>query len=127
MTKRDLIIEVVESLDNDDLIYLHQNYLDNVSGWDDRIYDVDSFDEVMEGNSPEWIAHRIFYGDYNPTAPYFKFNGYGNIKSIFEYELSEYIDIDEIADYIIENENALYNDEIQNILDDTMEENEDDN
>lgn len=127
MVKRDLIIEVIENLDNDDLIYLHQNYLDDVNGWDDRIYDVDSFDEVMEGNSPEWIAHRIFYGDYNPTAPYFKFNGYGNIKSIFEYELSDYIDIEEIADYIIENENALYNDEIQNILDNTTEENENDN
>ena len=126
MDKRELIEELVENLSNDDLIYLHRNYLDEVNGYYE-IYSSDEFDEIMNGRAPEWIAHRIFYGDYNPAAPYFKFNGYGNIQSIFEFELTEYIEIDEIVAYIIENENALYNDEIQAILDDTTEENENDN
>ena len=57
-------------------------------------------------------------------ADYFKFTGYGNIQSIFSCELSSYIDMEDIAEYCVDNGKALYNDEIQEILDSEGEETE---
>jgi hypothetical protein len=45
---------------------------------------------------------------------YFYFNGYGNIVST-DYP-DDVIDADELTDWIIEHEDALYNDDIQEIL-----------
>ena len=72
--------------------------------WLDFI-NMDYFDEYMEGQSPSWIANRIFYGDFNPNDDYFIFNGYGKLESFDEWkankECEEYID--EIVDALIDN------------------------
>lgn len=117
MTRYEIIIAALEEMDNDALISLHREYSDAVSAYDDVIYSMWDFDEIMNGQTPEWIANRVYFGDYNPNAEYFTFDGYGNIQSIFNYNLRDYIDVDEIAHYIDNNDNALYNDEIQEIID----------
>ena len=111
------ILELLEEMNESDLLSVYREYLDAVNGYDDYIYSIDEFDEILTGQTPEWIACRIFYGDFNPNIEYFKFDGYGNLQSVYSYELKEYIYIDDIADYIIENNDSLYNDEIQEILD----------
>ena len=63
-----------------------------VNGWDGSLenleyYEMDQFNELMSGHDPEFIAHRIFFGDFNPTHDYFRFNGYGNIETISNWEL----------------------------------------
>ena len=72
--------------------------------WLDFI-DMDLFDDYMEGQSPTWIANRIFYGDFNPNDEYFIFNGCGNLVSYDERgankECEEYIN--EIIDALIDN------------------------
>ena len=72
--------------------------------WLDFI-DMDLFDEFMEGQSPTWIAERIYYGDFNPNHEYFIFDGSGNLESYDEWEANkeckEYID--EIVDALIDN------------------------
>lgn len=114
---KEKILELLEDMHESDLLSVHREYLDAVNGYDDYIYGMDEFDEIMDGQTPEWIACRVYYGDFNPNSDYFKFNGYGNLQSIYSYELLEYIYIDDIADYIIKNNDSLYNDEIQDILD----------
>ena len=72
--------------------------------WLDFI-DMDLFDEFMEGQSPIWIAERIYYGDFNPNDEYFIFNGYGNLVSYDEWEANKECEeyINEIIDALIDN------------------------
>ena len=122
--KFELILEVLEGLTDSELLSVHREYLNETNGYDDEIYTLDDLDMIAEGQDAYWLLCRAFYGDFNPTADYFKFNGYGNIQSIFSYELSSYIDMEDIAEYCVDNDKALYNDEIQEILDSEDEETE---
>ena len=76
-----------------------------VNGWDGSLenleyYEMDQFNELMSGQDPEFIAHRIFFGNFNPTHDYFRFNGYGNIETISEWELERIIE-DWVDDIVI--------------------------
>lgn len=84
--------------------------VNDINSWNGQLdwldfIDMDFFDEYMEGQTPTWIAERIFYGDFNPNDEYFKFNGYGNLESYDEWkankECEEYIN--EIIDALIDN------------------------
>ena len=111
-----LILEVLEGLNDDELLTVHREYLSETNGYDDEIYTLDDLDMIAEGQDSYWLLCRAFYGNFNPMADYFKFNGYGNIQSIFSCELTDYIDMKDIARYCVDNGKALYNDEIQEIL-----------
>lgn len=58
--------------------------------FDDTLYDMDDFDELMYGMKPHDIARKIWFGYFNPMSDYWKFDGYGNLES-FEY-VSDWID-----------------------------------
>ena len=62
---------------------------------------------VCEGRSADWILARTYYGSYNYPDDYFCFNGYGNLDS-FNYWDDEKspVDVDELADWLIENGDA---------------------
>ena len=125
MTKKEKLIEVFENLSASEKICVHNEYCASVNAFDDEIHEVEQMDELFYGQTAEWILHRAYYGEYNPTADYFKFNGYGNIQSIWEFELDSYIDWDAVADYCLDNNDDLYNSEVREILD-TDDEQEDD-
>lgn len=76
------------------------------------------FDEIFSGDLPLDIVRRCHYGDFNPGHDYFKFNGYANLES-FDIALEENsgIDLEELADYIETERNALNNSDIQDIID----------
>lgn len=111
------IIEVLDEMPIDELLQVYGEYCDGINNYDDYIYSMWEFSDIMYGQTADWIANRIFYGDFNPNDEYFKFDGYGNLKSISSYSVRDYIYIDEIAQYIIDTNNALDNEDIQNILD----------
>ena len=105
----------------------------DINSWNSQLdwldfIDMDFFDEYMEGQSPLWIAERIFYGDFNPNDEYFILNGYGNLESYDEWkankECEEYID--EIIDALIDNIDYIdtYS-EIHNLFEELKEEEED--
>ena len=76
-----------------------------VNGWDGSLenleyYEMDQFNELMSGHDPEFIAHRTFFGNFNPTHDYFRFNGYGNIETISNWELERVME--DWADDIVE-------------------------
>lgn len=114
--KFELILEVLEGLEESELLSVHNEYLNEINGYDDEIYMLDDLDMIAEGKDAYWLLCRAFYGNFNPTADYFRFDGYGNIQSIFSCELLNYINIEDIAEYCVDNKNSLYNDEIQKIL-----------
>ena len=123
MTKREKLIEYIDSLGNDELIELHNSYCEAAGYEDDRVYSTDELDELLEGMTPTDILLRGFYGDFNPRHAFFWFNGYGNLESA-DYMSGTHISTEDIADYILSNEDSLGNDEIQEILDKEDKDNE---
>ena len=116
MTKREKLVEYINSLDDDELIELHNSYCEAAGYEDDRIYRQDDLDEVLEGRTPTDILLRGFYGDFNPMHEFFWFTGNGNLESA-DYMSGTPIYAEDIADYILSEEDSLGNDEIQEILD----------
>ena len=121
MTKREKLIDYIQQMNKADAVVLHNNWCYETNNFDNEIFDIERLEEICDGQSAYWMACRIFYGDFNPTYDYFKFNGYGNLQSIASYNVFDYIDECEIADYILENDNDFYNDDIRFILDDIEE------
>lgn len=118
MTKEQRLINLLQEFDNIDLIMLHNEYCQKINNYDDEIYTLDMWDDIFNGVNTFDVALKVFYGDFNPSYEYFKFNGYGNIQSICEYELDRHIDIVDIARYIIDNDDDFDINDILCILSD---------
>lgn len=110
---------IKDEMDDDSIVRLYRDYCEENNCYDDIVYSMDDFDEQLESFEPWEIACRIFYGNFNPRHEYFKWDGYGNLKSFYNaYEvIQSEVDIDAIAEYIDENDDELYNDDLQEILD----------
>ena len=127
MTLEEKIREAIENLSNDEAVSLWNEYCSEDGRMDDYIYSMNEFDEIMGDMTPLDVARTCFYGDFCPADDYFWFNGYANLES------SDFPSMDdkspfyakELATWIIKNENALYCDEIQEILDEDDEEEKD--
>lgn len=124
MTKAEMIKDLLENGMSDSyLLMIYNEYLNKVEYYDDRIYNMDDeFDEMMNGMKPLDIALKIFYGDFRPNDHYFKFDGCANLYS-FDY-LSDEIDFEEIADYIVDNNEDFDDIDIREILDEENDEDE---
>lgn len=142
MTREQAIHNYVEQLNGDDLTYL----LQHMNGYDGcfeeaTYYDMDEFDEFLSGRTPMEIAQMIFFGDFNPNADYFHFNVYGNLESadwpdvVAEAEDLESDIIDHLVHYysgdtpwpdlddlVYADEDAVFNEDFEEILDDEDDE-----
>lgn len=97
MTREQAIRNYVEHLIGGDLAYLlrHMNAYD--SCFDDAIYyDMDEFDEFLDGYTPLEIAQMIYFGEFNPNDDYFHFNAYGNLES------ADWRDVVAGAEYLVD-------------------------
>ena len=116
MEKRKKLVDYINSMNDDEIVELHNAYCDAAGYEEDRIYSMDELDELLEGRTPTDILSRGFYGDFRPQHDFFWFNGYGNLKSA-DYITDMPIFAIDIANYILSEEDSLDNDEIQEILD----------
>ena len=117
---REEIREIINNMGADEQVALHNRYCDEVGYSDDEIFSMDEINEWLAGKDPDEILRMAFYGDFRPCDEYFRFNGYANLEST-DYP-DEWIDIDDIVDYIIDNDEDFDNDEIRDILDEEEEE-----
>ena len=118
------ITEYLESLSPSALRSIHSEFCSAANYYDNEVFDMDDFEEIVSGWKPLELAQRIFYGDFNPNHDYFYFNGYGNLVSTDYPE--DLIDISEIVSYIVGNDDELYDDEIREMLDEYNESEEED-
>jgi hypothetical protein len=134
--KHEQIKNVFRQMDDSDIIQVWNEYCQDACRYDDEIMDASMMEEIItnSGDTMNWL-NRFFFGSdeeregtsANPNRSYFTFNGYGNIIS-FDYIYNQFSDefyyiwIDELIDYIIENENAFGVDEIEDILEESNEE-----
>lgn len=137
-TLKERIIDLFKEMNEEEVISVWNEYCREVNKFDDEIMDDYELEEWVNNSGDTMnILNRFFFGSdeeregtsANPNRNYFKFNGYGNIIS-FDYIYNQftdefyYIDADELAEYIAENEEAFYNDEIQEIIDEYTSEEE---
>jgi hypothetical protein len=93
----------LEYMDEADLLHAWQIRCDELNCMDDSIFDMDDFNELMNGFEPIYIAFRVHFGNFSPHHDFFKFDGYGNLES--SNYLSDFIDLEELADEINEHDN----------------------
>ena len=137
-TLKERIIDLFKEMNGEEVISVWNEYCREVNKFDDEIMDADELEEWVNNSGDTMnILNRFFFGSdeeregtsANPNRNYFTFNGYGNIIS-FDYIYNQftdefyYVDADELAEYIAENEEAFYNDEIQEIIDEYTSEEE---
>ena len=120
MEKRKKLVDYINSLDDDEMVALHNAYCCAIGDEDSCIYSTHDLDEVLEGRTPTDILCMEFYGNFNPRDRFFWFNGYGNLEST-GYAVDAPIFASDIADYILSAEDSRGNDEIKEILDEDEE------
>ena len=117
---RDEVLEMLKDMNDNDLVAVHNEYCEKVRYDDDRIYYMEELNELMYGMKPLDILREARDVDINDD--WIRWNGYGNLESTDCPE--DWMDLAEIADYIVENEDPLYNDDIRDLMDEIEEENE---
>lgn len=131
----DRILEAIKEMDDSEIVSIWNEYCRNVNNYDDEILDSYELEEMIKSSNDamNWL-NRFYFGhdendensSANPNRNYFCFNGYGNIVS-FDYIYNQFsgefynIDIESLIDYIVENNDSLYNDELQEILEELEE------
>lgn len=128
---KNLVLTAIKEMDDNEIVRIWNEFCQVDRRYDDEIFDAYMMEEYIN-NSDDGMAilNRFYFGNdegregtsANPNRNFFYFNGYANIVS-FDYIYNQYtdeffgIDADLLVDYIVENEEAFDNDELQEILD----------
>ena len=115
MEKRQKLVEYINGMGVEEKIALHNMYCDAANCMDDCIYTMDEMEEVLDGVDKWELVRMIRFGDFDFMKEFWGFNGYGNLVSYNAWELPIYAE--DIANYILSEEDGLGNDEIKEILD----------
>ena len=117
------IVDYISSMNDDEVIELHNRYCEAAGYEDDRIYSMWDLDELLAGITPIDILCMSFHGSFNPHHNFFWFNRCGNLESA-DYLGGTPVCAGDIAVYVLRKEDSLGDDEIQYILDEEEEDDE---
>ena len=113
--KNEMLREKLQGLLLEDTGYL-MTIVQELNSWSSnldylRVYknDEEFFEMFFQGNPME-VARAIYYGYYKYTDEYVRFNAYGNLESLDNFEYKEELkdNINEIIDELMENYNNIY-------------------
>ena len=115
---KEKIKAIIEAMDDGNKVALWNESCRECSYYDDEIYSMGEFDEIMDGYSPSDIAQKIYYGaNFNPNHDYFAFDGYANLTSFgYAGDQNSPFCLYDLVNRIVRNENAFGNDEIAAVL-----------
>ena len=122
MEKRKKLVDYIDGMGIEEKIALHNSYCDAANCTDDCIYAMDDMEEILDGVDKWELVRMVQFGDFDCTKEFWGFNGCGNLDSYNALELPIYAE--DIADYILSEEDSLGNDEIKEILDEEDNDNE---
>ena len=115
MEKRKKLVDYINGMGVEEKIELHNTYCEASNCMDDCIYSMDEMEEILDGVDKWELVDMMRYGNFNFQDDFWSLNGYGNLVSYNAWELPVYAE--DIANYILSEEDSLGNDEIQEILD----------
>ena len=114
--KNEMLREKLQGLLLEDTVCL-ATIVSELNNWNSdldylRVYENDEefFEMFFEGTHPMELVRMTYYGDYKFTDQYVRFNGYGNLESLDNFEYKEELkdNIEEILDELMENYNNIY-------------------
>lgn len=118
----EMFIDEELEIDGDNMLSDYNEYLSEKNYYDDCIYSMNDFDEIMSGYEPWEIARSCFYGDFKPCDDYFRFNGYGNLESLDSWEVEKEIKEDrDFLRWYIEKNDLIDEDEAEEIINEANE------
>ena len=120
--KKQKLVDYINGMGIEEKIALHNTYCDAANCMDECIYGMNDLEEILDGVDKWELVRMIRFGDFDFMKEFWGFNGYGNLVSYNAWELPIYAE--DIADYILSEEDSLGNDEIQEILDGEDNDNE---
>lgn len=102
---KEMLINQMYEMDEEEIMYL----------WNDYAYDCRPEDVIYENKEdvfndlfsrPSDAIREIYFGDYTFNDPWFYFNGYGNIQSVYSLirDKDSIVDLSELAEWLIEDE-----------------------
>lgn len=124
--KMEQIKAILDDMYDDELIEIHNRYCDANHNYDDTIYNNDdvTLDEVMGECTFSEAACKLYYSDYRYNDSYFWFNGNGNLES--SYNPRDNIFVDDIARYVVDNEDDLDSMDLREAIESWQEEEDED-
>lgn len=84
----EILVDKIEDTDKNrgQLVSIARS-INSYDGSFDEFDVTDDLEVLLGGLSVEDIANKIHFGDYNPSADYYTFDGYENVKSVDESDL----------------------------------------
>lgn len=99
------LIEQINNLSATELVILNNLYCESINAPDSEIFsnDEEFFNMFFDGKAFE-VARSTFYGNYNFSHAWVRFNGYGNLETIGHMAANELPDtIENVAQDITDN------------------------
>ena len=112
--RRDAIREYIKDLRDYEQVDLWNEYCDAQNRDGDRIEGMGEFNDLFYGQSPLKII-RSLDSSFNPNHAWFYFDGWGDVCST-NYPENDVIQQDDIAEYIDESGDSLYDSGIAELL-----------
>ena len=101
------ILSQINEMNENQLVDLNNTYCQSAGYSDNEVYNNDEdFFSTFYPNPGDGlkVAQAIFYGDYNYSHEYVKFNGYGNLETFGFFEVLDLCELPSVmAEYIEEN------------------------
>lgn len=123
-TRRDAIRGYIQDLRDYEQVNLWNDYCEAQDCCDNRIGGMDEFDDLFYGLRPLEIVRRLD-SSFNPNHAWFYFDGWGDVCSTNHPE-ADVIQQDDIAEYIDESGDSLYDSGIAELLESWDEDDGDD-
>ena len=111
---RDKLEEVFNGLSTNEQIEIWNSYCEENRYDDDTIYDMEILDDYFYNCKPSEILQYAERNDFRTYESYFKFDG-TDLEST--NDASDWIEMWDLAGYMIDNEESFGIDEIQDLLD----------
>lgn len=97
-----------------DMLGEYNEYLSN-NRPDDYIYE--DLNEMLYGMETMDVVRCVYFGEFNFLDDYYRFNGYGNLKSLTEHEIIEEMKNDSyFHEWLFENNDFIDDDEAQEVI-----------
>ena len=119
-----LVTDTINNMSDSELIDLWNEYCDNNRYYDDRIeyFDEGVFNDLMAGKTPYEIYQIIDNSDISFFDDYCRYNGYelNTFSDVYDS-----IDIDDLVEWVIEEEKDICNFDIDGLYNELNSEDED--
>ena len=130
MMRYDEMVEKVrdflEDLDTDELVSMHNEYCEDMH-YSDYIYNMYDLDGQLATYTPSQILDMAECGEFNSSDDYFYIDDNEHLYSFdFAGDDNAPIYIKDLANYIVDNDDELSNDDVRELLDEMMADDEED-